>query len=67
MIKQHPAYIYASSVVNHKVYAPNYVIKQCKLFKDICEGKDKTCFVDEKMLKKISMILKVIRMPKGLK
>lgn len=67
MIKQHPAYVYASSVVNNKVNAPNYVVKQCRLFKNICDGKDKTCFVDEKMLKKISMILKAIRMPKGLK
>lgn len=67
MIKQHPAYIYASSVANNKVNAPNYVIKQCKIFKSICDGKDSKYFINEKLLKKIDMILKAIRMPKGLR
>lgn len=66
MIKKHPAYLYADAVVKGKKIAPKYIIKQCALFKDICNGKDKTCFVNEKRVNKISKILKVIRMPKGL-
>ena len=67
MIKQHPAYIYADNVVKKKVIAPKYVILQCEEFKAVCDGKDKKYFVNEDRLEKIGKILKLIRMPKGLK
>ena len=63
----HPAYIYAENVVKHKVIAPNYVIKQCDAFKQICDGKGDGCFVDMARVEKISKILKLIKMPKGLR
>jgi phage terminase large subunit-like protein len=67
ILKQHPAYIYAENVVKSRVIAPNYVIKQCEIFKAICDGKDERYFVDEDRVIKIGRILKLIRMPKGLK
>ena len=63
----HPAYIYAENVVKHKIIAPNYVIKQCKSFKLICEGKESGYFVDLDRVKKIGKILKLLKMPKGLR
>jgi phage terminase large subunit-like protein len=66
-MSQHPSYIYAESVVKHKIIAPNYVVKQCEVFKLICDGKDTAYFVDEERVTKIGKILKLIRMPKGLK
>jgi len=67
MIKQHPAYLYADAVVHHKIRAPRYVILQCKDFKAVCDGKNKSYMVDEKRVDKIGKILKLIKMPKGLK
>lgn len=65
-IKQHPSYIYAKRVVDGKAKAPAYVVKQCKVFKAICEGADADYFVDLRRVKKIDAILKLIKMPKGL-
>lgn len=67
ILKQHPSYIYAENVVKARVIAPNYVIKQCEIFKEVCDGKDDDYFVDEDRVEKIGKILKLIRMPKGLK
>lgn len=66
-IAKNPAYIYAQKVVNGDVEAPKYVVKQCRVFKEICDGKKKDFFVDEKRVQKIETILKLIRMPKGLR
>ena len=42
LISDHPSYKYALGVVNKKIIAPKYVIKQCKEFLDIAnEGNDK--------------------------
>ena len=67
MIKKHPSYLYAERVISGREIAPKYVAKQCQIFVDICDGKDSKYFVDEKKIKKIDAILKLIRMPKGLK
>ena len=42
MIKEHKSYKYAQGVVNGEVSAPKYVIKQCRYFIEICNGKSKT-------------------------
>ncbi len=66
MINQHPSYQYAQDVANGDIEAPVYVVKQCKIFKRICDGEEPQYFVDEERVKKIDAILKLIRMPKGL-
>lgn len=60
------AYLYAEDVVNKKVDAPKYVIKQCQIFLDISDGKDKEYIVDENKVELIENILKMLVMPKGL-
>ncbi len=67
MIKTHPSYAYASGVVSGKIEAPRYVTAQCKEFIAIADGQDKTSTINEKRIKKIDKILKVIKMPKGLR
>ena len=66
-LNQHPAYIYADDVVNSRVVAPTYVVKQCEVFKGICDGASDRYFIDIDRVGKISKILKLLRMPKGLK
>ena len=67
MIKNHPSYIYAYEVVNGLEEAPSYVVKQCKEFLAVCDGQRETFFIDEKRVKRIDKILRLIKMPKGLK
>lgn len=66
-IKEHPSYQYAYDVVNGNEEAPSYVAKQCKEFLDICDDGQDGYFVDLKRVKRINKILKLIRMPKGLR
>ena len=61
------AYTYALDVVNKKVEAPIYVIKQCEEFIKIAEGKDEKYVINDKKVKQIESILKLLIMPKGLK
>ena len=61
------AYDYALDVVNKKVEAPIYVIKQCEEFIKIAEGKDEKYVINDKKVKQIESILKLLIMPKGLK
>lgn len=67
IIQEHPSYQYTQSVIDGEIEAPKYVVKQCKIFKDVCDGKDDRYFIDTRRVKKIDAILKLIRMPKGLK
>ena len=67
MIKAHPSYAYASGVVSGKIEAPRYVVAQCKEFVKIADEQDPTCKINEKRVKKIDKILKVIKMPKGIR
>lgn len=67
MIKNHPSYRYAKKACGSKSKAPDYVKKQCKEFIKICDGKSKKFFINTDRVEKIDKILKLIRMPKGLK
>ena len=60
------AYDYCKESVKKKT-CPKYVKLQMKDFMRICEGKDKKYIVSEKKLKQVENILKVLKMPKGLK
>jgi len=66
-IIEHPSYVYAQQAVAGSVDAPAYVVKQCELFLWVCDGNDPRYHIDIKRLKKINNILKLIKMPKGLK
>ncbi len=54
-------------MINREIPAPRYIIKQCKKFIEICDGKSDKYFVDEEKLSKIDNILKLLVMPRGLK
>lgn len=60
------AYEYAKWAIRSKA-VPKYVKKQCRQFIKISDGKDKKYFVDEDKVKQVENILKLLRMPKGLK
>ena len=60
------AYDYCRESIKKKT-CPKYVKLQMKDFMRICEGKDKKYIVSEKKLKQVENILKVLKMPKGLK
>lgn len=66
-MKQHPSYKYAIGVSNNEIIAPKYVKKQCKLFIDICDNKEKKYCINERLVKKIDKIAKVLKMAKGIK
>lgn len=61
------AYEYAKDVISKKIPAPKYVIKQCKEFIKIADGKHKKYIINEVKQKQIESILKLLIMPKGLK
>ena len=67
MITKHQSYCYADKVVKNEIPAPKYVIKQCKKFLEICDGKSEKYFLDEQKLQRINDILKLLVMPRGLK
>lgn len=60
------AYEYCKKSINKKS-TPRYVKLQIKEFMKICEGKDKKYIINEKKVKQIELILKLLIMPKGLK
>lgn len=61
------AITYARAVANKEIEAPKYVIKQCADFLDIADGKNEKYVISKKKTKQIEQILKLLRMPKGLK
>lgn len=67
MIKGHPSYQYACKVLKGKVDAPRYVVAQAAEFKAIADGADAKYCINEKKLKKMDGLLKLMVMPKGLK
>jgi phage terminase len=67
LIKKHPSYRYAKKACGSKSKVPDYVKKQCKEFIKICDGKSNKFFINTDRVEKIDKILKLIRMPKGLK
>lgn len=81
-IQSHPSYIYAKQIVNdeieppqlyyelngkRKLISPKYVKKQCKIFVDVADGKDKKYIINEKRVAKIDKISKILVMAKGIK
>lgn len=60
------AYEYAKWAVKSKD-VPKYVKKQCRIFIKIADCKDEKYFLDEKKVKQIENVLKILVMPKGLK
>ncbi len=67
MLKKHVAYKYAESVIKKEIPASIYVIKQCKVFKDIADGKSKKYFIDTEKVELIEALLNLMIMPKGLR
>lgn len=63
---ENKAYAYCKSSVRKKT-TPKYVKIQMKDFMRICEGKDKKYKVSDKKVAQVENILKLLRMPKGLK
>lgn len=61
------AYEYATAIVKKKIVAPKYVIKQCREFLKIADGKNKKYVINTAKAKQIESILKILIMPKGLK
>lgn len=61
------AYQYAKEVINGKISAPKYVIKQCERFLEIAEDKNPKYMINSSKVKQIESILKILIMPKGLK
>ena len=60
------AYEYAKWAVK-SADVPKYVKKQCRIFIKIADGKDAKYFLDDKKVKQIENVLKILVMPKGLK
>lgn len=60
------AYDYAKKIIKEKT-TPRYVKKQAREFIKIAEGKNKKYILNEKKIKQIEGILKLLVMPKGLK
>lgn len=60
------AYTYACEVIRGDVSAPQYVKLQCAEFKTIADGYDTQFMVNEKHLRKVSAVLKLMVLPKGL-
>lgn len=60
------AYAYCKESVRKKT-TPKYVKLQMRDFMRICEGKDKKYIISEKKVRQVENILKLLRMPKGLK
>jgi phage terminase large subunit-like protein len=67
MDRTHPALIYCNAVTSRRVPAPKYVKLQCKEFKAVAAGKDKTYCIDTKRVELVSKLLKLLIMHKGLK
>lgn len=63
--KKHKAVVYAENVIERHVRAPKYVKKQCRKFLEIFYGKNEKYCINEKLLKKIYVILKLLKMAKG--
>ena len=60
------AYEYAFDVVGGKINAPKYVIKQCRIYLDIADGKDKKYCINEKKKNQIEELTKLLIVPRGL-
>lgn len=66
MEMENKGYAFCLKCVNEPT-TPKYVKKQMKAWIAICDGKDDTYFVSHRKMKQLYAILKVLRMPKGLR
>lgn len=66
LVLSSPAYLYCKEAVRKKT-TPKYVKKQMREWMIIAEGKDAKFKVSEKKLKQVEALLKMLKMPKGLK
>ena len=66
LVLNSPAYLYCKNDVRKKT-TPKYVKKQMRAWMPIAEGKDSKYKVSEKKLKQVEALLKILKMPKGLK
>ena len=66
MTMNNKAYEYCKKSIRLKT-TPKYVKSQMKIFMKICEGKDKKYVINERKVKIIENVLKLLIMPKGLK
>ncbi len=58
---------YTKGVVEKKIIAPKYVIKQCEQFLEIADDKNPKYMINKAKANQIESILKILIMPKGLK
>lgn len=63
--KSHPAYVYAKRVTRREVNAPKYVLKQCREFIRVADGRDKKYNINTETVAKIDALLKLFIMPTG--
>lgn len=66
-IKTHPSYKYIEFALSDTKDVPDYVKKQLRLLKPICDDKDEKYMINLKTLKLINRLLKNMKMHKGLK
>lgn len=66
LVLSSPAYLYCKEAVRKKT-TPKYVKKQMRAWMPIAEGKNPKYKVSEKKLKQVEALLKILKMPKGLK
>lgn len=68
-LRKHFAYQYAKDVVDKKIVAGKYIIKECEHFLDMVDNPEsrlyQTYFVNEKVVKKISNIMKITNFATG--
>lgn len=67
MNRNHPAYVYAKSVIDETIPAPRYVKKQCAEFLTIAKGEHKDYIISAEKVRVIESVLSLIVMAKGLK
>lgn len=65
-VKEHAAYRYAVQVTEEQIIAGKYIKIACQKFLDECHNPDSKYFIDEKELKKITNLTKLINMATGL-
>lgn len=66
MVNNH-AIEYAERVTKKQIPAPKYVVKQCREFLNVANGKNKTYMLDAKKIEFIEKTLNLLVMPKGLR
>lgn len=66
LVLSSPAYLYCKEAVRKKT-TPKYVKKQMRAWMPIAEGKNPKYKVSQKKLKQVEALLKILKMPKGLR